>query len=81
MDVNEGRDPVSVPGNGNPSFGIGSGLTLLADFARQRPGGQRTHSFGPILQRERAAVVLRDLAGENEPDTRTGGLRGEERHE
>ena len=34
-----------------------------------------------VLQRESAAVRFGDLPAENEPDTRTCGLRREERHE
>src|SRR5580765_3447257 len=34
-----------------------------------------------VLERERAAVSLGDLARERETDARTRGLRGEERHE
>src|SRR5215471_20267227 len=34
-----------------------------------------------VLERERAAVRLGDLARERQPDARTRGLRREERHE
>src|SRR6202008_1263095 len=43
------------------------------DEAGDAPPGAR-----PVLQGEHAAVVLRDLAGEHQPDPRAAGLGGEE---